>query len=179
MTAVPDTTAHTTRTFAVRAIDDHELRDAGELTLAAYLALEWPIIDPGYRDELADVDARAAEAAVLVAVDTEEGGGLLGSVTYVDGPANRYAEFTDEDAAGMRMLAVRPEAQGRRVGDALVAACIDRARRDGKAKLVLHTTTWMPAARRLYERLGFQRDEQRDWRPVPEVELLGYVFPIS
>jgi hypothetical protein len=32
----------------------------------------------------------------------------------------------------------------------------------------------MGAARRMYERLGFQRTEQLDWAPMPGVELIAY-----
>ena len=72
------------------------------------------------------------------------------------------------------MLAVAPEAQGRGVGEALVRACIDQARADGRERLLLHTTSWMPAAHRLYARLGFERDPARDWSPIPEVPLIAY-----
>jgi hypothetical protein len=32
----------------------------------------------------------------------------------------------------------------------------------------------MSGAHRLYERLGFVRDEAMDWEPVPGINLLGY-----
>ena len=32
----------------------------------------------------------------------------------------------------------------------------------------------MTAAQRLYERLGFTRLPERDWSPVPEIDLLVY-----
>jgi hypothetical protein len=32
----------------------------------------------------------------------------------------------------------------------------------------------MTAAHRLYERLGFMRAPERDWKPVPEVRLISY-----
>ncbi len=39
--------------------------------------------------------------------------------------------------------------------------------------------TSMTAARRIYERIGFVRDPERDWQPVPDIQLLGYVLPLS
>jgi GNAT superfamily N-acetyltransferase len=99
---------------------------------------------------------------------------LLGGVTYAVDHTSAYAEDTPADAAAFRMLAVSRAAQGKGTGKALVERCIAMARGDGKAALVLHTTPWMKTAHRLYEGLGFERDPSRDWRPVPDVPLLGY-----
>jgi len=153
--------------LTVRDIHPTEIVRLSEITLAAYEALD---IDVGsYRTALADVADRARNAEVLVAVD---GGRLLGGVTYVPDANNPSAEFDDADAAGMRMLAVDPAAQGRGVGAALVTACIRRAH--DRRRLVLHTTAAMTAAQQLYRRLGFERTPRRDRTPQPHVHLLGY-----
>ncbi len=34
----------------------------------------------------------------------------------------------------------------------------------------------MRAAHRIYERLGFTRDPERDWSPLPGVELLAFAL---
>jgi ribosomal protein S18 acetylase RimI-like enzyme len=65
------------------------------------------------------------------------------------------------------------------VGTALVLACMEEARRAGKARISLHTTLAMTGAQRLYERLGFQRAPERDWVPEPGVQLLGYVLELA
>ncbi len=140
--------------------------------LAAYRTLPGYHPEPEYEADLRDAAHRAEVAVVLVAVDAE--GGLHGAVTYVAGPDNEYAEWDDQDAAGFRMLAVAPAARGRGVGEALVRACIDRARSEGRGRLVLHSTPWMTAAHRLYGRLGFRRAPERDFTPVPAVSLLGF-----
>ena len=72
------------------------------------------------------------------------------------------------------MLAVRPSARGRGVGEALTRACIDRARADGRARIVLFTLPAMTTAHRLYERLGFERSPERDWEFAPGRRLLSY-----
>ncbi|HEY8544892.1 MAG TPA: GNAT family N-acetyltransferase, partial [Acidimicrobiales bacterium] len=105
--------------------------------------------------------------------------GVLGGVTYVPGPESSSAEFTDPDTAGIRMLAVSSDAQGRGVGAALVRACIDRARAAGKRRIALHSTERMTAAHRLYLRLGFVRDEATDWEPVPGLTLLGFRLDLA
>jgi ribosomal protein S18 acetylase RimI-like enzyme len=76
------------------------------------------------------------------------------------------------------MLVVDPAVRGRGVGDLLVGACLDRARAAGKRRMVLSTDPRMGAAHRLYERLGFTRLTERDWSPLPGVNLLAYVLEL-
>jgi len=49
--------------------------------------------------------------------------------------------------------------RGRGVGEALVRAAIEEARRQGAPELELTTGPWREAANRLYPRLGFRRRE--------------------
>lgn len=160
--------------LTVRPVRPAEHDRVAELTLAAYGRLG---VDVGsYQASLADVAGRAAEALVLVAV---RGRRLVGAVTYVPDRDNGYAEFDDADAAGIRMLAVHPDAQGRGVGAALVGACIARAVAAGRRRVVLHSTAEMAVAQRLYRRLGFRRAPELDWRPQPNVALRGYVLQVD
>lgn len=168
--------------MVVREILDDEAGVAGELVVAAYRALEDspPVDDAGYASELREVARRASEAVVLVAVD--EGApadhAVVGCVTYVPEEASPLAEDLRSGEAGLRMLAVSPSAQRRGVGRALVEACVDRARRDGKERLFLHSGTWMRGAHRLYESLGFRRVPERDWEPEPGIPLLAYALEL-
>jgi GNAT superfamily N-acetyltransferase len=155
--------------ITVRPARPAEYGDIGELTFAAYTTLGVDV--GGYATELRNAADRAERAQLLVAVDEDER--ILGAVTYVPG-LGPYAEFDDADAAGFRMLAVAPAARGRGVGAALVRACVQRARADRRARLVLHTTQWMTAAHRLYAREGFRRAPARDWEPEAGVLLMGY-----
>jgi ribosomal protein S18 acetylase RimI-like enzyme len=152
----------------IRIVRAHEHERLGAITVAAYRAINPPYADADldeYEAELRDIAGRAAGADVLVAVDGDgdaDGGAVLGGVTYVPGPSSPWAEFDEPDAAGIRMLAVAPEAQGRGVGEALTRACIDRAVAAGRVQVLLHSTDWMTTAHRIYERLGFQRDPSFD-----------------
>jgi len=158
----------------VRLVRPDEHAALGELTVAAYGRVDPSTLEGDYADELRDVAGRAAAAEVLVAVDQEAGGAVVGGVTYVPGPWSPAAEFGDPDAAGIRMLAVAADAQGRGVGEALTRACIDRARTAGRRFVVLHSTDRMTTAHRLYERLGFERDPSLDWEPEPGLWLRGF-----
>ena len=163
--------------------DDHDA--VGELTVAAYAGVEPATLETGYDDELRDVAARSAGVDILVAVDERSGrrtrdsgngaeGRILGAVTYVPGPDSPAAEFTDQDAAGIRMLAVAVDAQRRGVGEALTLACIERARAAGRRQVILHSTDNMTAAHQLYLRLGFERDTTLDWEGEPGLWLRGF-----
>lgn len=125
-----------------------------------------------YEGELRDVEGRVEGAEVLVAVDDHDR--ILGGVTFVPDHASPYAEFDAEHAAGIRMLAVHPEAQGQGVGAALAAECVGMARRLGRHEVILHSTATMRVAHRIYERMGFTRDPNLDWWPEPGTELFGF-----
>jgi ribosomal protein S18 acetylase RimI-like enzyme len=162
--------------ITVRPVLPAEFAALGELTVAAYRAVPGGSTSAGYEETLRDVAARAREAEVLVAVDAD--GTLVGGITYVPG-LGAYAEFTGDDEAGIRMLAVAPAAQGRGVGRRLMADCIERAAAAGKARIVLHTTASMTAAQGLYASLGFERTPGRDLVPSPRTHLLAYVLALT
>jgi ribosomal protein S18 acetylase RimI-like enzyme len=180
-------------TPAVRTFKNDDLDDVVALIIAAWGALDGipasiahEFVEPG--NVKRDVAQRARSSLLLVAqepagADTpDEGasnGDIIGIVNYTPGPDDPYAEFDDADAAGIRMLGVRPDAQGRGVGAALVHECVRRARAQRKQRIVLHTTPWMPTARRLYSKLGFRRAPERDFTPLEDVELLGYVMDLT
>jgi ribosomal protein S18 acetylase RimI-like enzyme len=161
-------------TFLIRPVRPDEYGPLGELTVAAFHTV-------GHRDtydiQLRDVARRAETSCVLVAVGPE--GELLGGVTYVRGPDDPYSENLAEGQAGMRMLAVDPGSQSRGVGRALTLACLERARLDGRRGFALHTGDWMPAAKHLYESLGFKRVQAADFSPVPGIELIGYALDLG
>lgn len=144
----------------VREADGDEFDRVGQLTVDAYLEIFGHDGLHGYEHELRDVTARASAGTVLVAVDEQER--LVGAVAYVPGPGTQMSEFADDDAAGIRMLAVDPARQHHGAGRCLVDACVALAREEGKRRVLLHSTDAMAIARALYERMGFRRDPERD-----------------
>jgi ribosomal protein S18 acetylase RimI-like enzyme len=101
---------------------------------------------------------------VLVAV-TEDGALAGGVVTF--GDMAQYGSggtaTAVRNASGIRLLGVDPAFRGQGVGRALTLACIELAREQGQAEVILHTTEAMRIAWGLYERLGFQRSEDLDF----------------
>uniref|UniRef100_UPI003C7DECDD GNAT family N-acetyltransferase n=1 Tax=unclassified Streptomyces TaxID=2593676 RepID=UPI003C7DECDD len=162
----------------IRPVRAEEYEALGEITAQAYLGdglLDFGTGDP-YLEQLRAVGRRAAEALVLAAVDA--GGELLGGVTYV-APGSPWADVAGPDEAEFRMLAVSGTARGRGAGEALVRACVDRARAaGGLSGIVLSTQSSMEAAHRIYRRLGFVRMPERDWSPLPGFTLLTFRLPL-
>jgi len=158
----------------IREVQSDEYARLGALTVLAYETLPGYVDDPDYMAELYDVRTRAEAPDVDVLVAVDDDGSVLGGVTLVTNPRSPFAEHEIDGAAAIRMLAVDPGIQGRGIGEALVRRCIDRSLALGCSAIVLHSTPWMTAAHRLYERLGFERDESRDYRPLPDVPLLGF-----
>ncbi len=156
--------------FTIREALPAEYDAIGELTVEAYRQVGEN--DETYYPELRDVADRAARVPVLVAVE-DATGTVLGAVTFVPGPGP-FHEGEFGDAASLRMLAVAQAARGRGVGQALVEACIERARASGRESLSLHTRPFMTAAHRLYERLGFERVRDQDWEFEPGEWLHAY-----
>lgn len=162
----------------VRPAEVHEYDRVAEIMLAAYGSVAGFRLEGAYAEELADVAGRADSTLQLVAVDADTGD-ILGAVTYLDDASSPYAQPMQKDEAALRMLAVDPVAQRRGVGAALVEACMDEARRRGRDHLVLHTTEWMTAGHRLYERLGFRRSPQRDAMVADRIHLQSYVLDLA
>ena len=149
-----------------------DLAAIGEVTVAAYADFTAGDADD-YVHRLRDAATRDREAELWVATpdDSEE---VLGTVTICP-PGSPWREIARDDREGeFRMLAVAPDARGAGIGAALLDLVIDHFRRAGSARVVMSTLPQMRAAHRIYERAGFVRDPDRDWAPVPGVDLLGY-----
>ena len=155
---------------AVRLVEPgDDLVAAGEIVRRAYFALPGYPRDPEYDVEIGDVTARVVDDDVALAVLD---GRVVGCLTYV-GPTSPHHEFDDAAAASFRFFGVDPSVQGAGVGEAMVDWCVARARKQGWARLRIHTLDSMPAAQRLYQRKGFVHDpaHDQDWDGI-----LGIAF---
>ncbi|MFL6227068.1 MAG: GNAT family N-acetyltransferase, partial [Actinomycetes bacterium] len=171
-----------------------EVRDAGRSELPEvrrvlldayqeYAEALPPAVFGRYLTDILDVEGRVGAGRVLVA---SHGGRVVGTVTfYADAGLEGFG--WPAGWAGLRALGVEPSARGAGVGQALVEACLERARAAGAAVLCLHTAEFMTAAVAIYERLGFRRDPAFDFdgtrrlgldgvRPVP---ILAYRLDLA
>lgn len=92
-------------------------------------------------------------------------GRVVGSV-LLGRPNDAYPE--------VRLLAVPPAERGRGIGQSLMDECKRRARAAGATHLSLHTTELMQTALRMYERMGFERTPETDFRPAPNFVVMGF-----
>ncbi len=153
----------------VRRIRPDEHAAAGDVCVAAYDPLLTGAEDD-YRERLHDVATRDAQAEVWVAALDDR---VVGVVTYCP-PGSPWREIGRDDEGEFRMLAVDPSAQGSGAGTALARLCEERAREHGAAGMALSSLATMAAAHRIYTRLGYTREPDRDWSPVPGVDLLAF-----
>lgn len=78
---------------------------------------------------------------------------IIGSIYLV--PHGNPNHIFPADWTYIRLLGVLPAYQGRGIGRMLTEACIAHARSIGAHTLALHTSEFQPAARHIYESMGF------------------------
>ena len=157
----------------IRRATEADYVRAGEVTVAAYADFTLGPTDP-YVARLRDAATRDREAELWVATDPVDDAEILGCVTICP-PGSPWRELAaGEDQGEFRMLAVAPRAQRRGVGLALAQFCLDHFRSAGCRAVVISSLRQMATAHRMYARLGFEREPERDWEPVPGVFLLAF-----
>lgn len=103
-------------------------------------------------------DAGFETLVARVVADFAESGRGDAWIAEVDGePAGCvFCVPEDERMARLRLLLVEPWARGLGIGGRLVEECVRYARRSGHEELVLWTNDVLVAARRIYQRAGFE-----------------------
>ena len=164
----------------IRLAGETDIEQAREVLRAAYSEYEasFPAANwAPYLADILDLEGRAHESELIVA---DIGGKVVGCVSYfppgskASYPTDAVSEHWPGDWSAFRLLAVDPSARGGGVGRELTFACIERARAQGAPAVGLHTTAPMSVARAMYERMGFERAPQYDFRPGPTVLVEAY-----
>jgi ribosomal protein S18 acetylase RimI-like enzyme len=125
------------------------------------------LLTEAYQPYAGEMPAEVYELYLASVLDTDEGRQLvavegdkvLGSARlYLPGDATARLP---PDWAWVRAVGVRPSARGTGVAQAIMDHCAANA--GAATTLVLHTMDFMPAAVRLYERLGYERAPEYDF----------------
>ena len=168
------------QSLSIRPAEDADFEAARAVLGAAYAQYESALPPANwapYLVDILDLEGRADESELVVA---ELDGELVGCVSYfppgakASYPSDSFSEHWPPEWSAVRLLAVDPRARGQGVGRKLTVACIERARDAGAPAVGLHTTAPMQIARAMYERMGFERAPQYDFRPGPEVLVEAY-----
>jgi predicted N-acetyltransferase YhbS len=166
----------------IRDALDAERTSISEVTLAAYQ--EYAALMPAerwqrYREDIVRTLAEVKPAEQIVAV---RHGAIVGAVllypaeTVFTVRANQSVTLTWPE---LRLLAVPPGLRDQGIGVALVRECIERARRSGAKALTLHTADMMKVAMAMYERMGFARAPELDFKPAPDLTIKGYRLDLT
>ena len=144
----------------IRRAEPSEFTEIGELCAATYAAAGIAGIDSTYARFLADPQGRAnAGGDIWAAIIDDE---VVGSVTMCPFGSSLTVVCRDGEMEP-RAIAVNDAHQRQSVGSDLVAASVKWAQeRQFKAIVVCVTESNTPA-HRLYARLGFTREPDRDW----------------
>jgi GNAT superfamily N-acetyltransferase len=105
-------------------------------------------------------DALFAEHPVVFATVADDGGTVLGMTIHF----RNYSTWTGRLGIYLEDFYVRPEARGRGIGRALLAALADEARAHGYARIDWSVLNWNESAIGFYESVG----------AVPMDEWTGY-----
>lgn len=163
--------------LVLRLVADGEHEAVDELVRVAY-AHDYGVRDHGGDDPFRHSAHRAERSEVWVALDGDR---LVGTVT-IGLTGSGLMEDRGEDELDFRLLAVSPDARGRGIGEALTRLVIDRARAQGRAAVFMKSGPQMIGAHRLYERIGFRRDPDRDGLirgEVKQFDLFAFVIDVD
>ena len=156
--------------MTIREAYPKEFEEIGQLMVNVYSLLEgFPSVEeqPNYYRSLANIGSftKKPETKLLVAISTENR--ILGAVLYF-GDMKHYGSggtaTKEVNASGIRLLAVDIDSRGLGVGKALTMACIERAKENNNSQVILHTTKAMLKAWALYEKVGFNRSPDLDFK---------------
>jgi GNAT superfamily N-acetyltransferase len=152
----------------VRVARPDEMDMVGELTFRSYVPLynqrkgftEAKFAASHYGRELRFPLERQKQPDVFAVAVLS--GKIVGAVDY-------HSHYQDGEP-GFAKLAVEPTVRASGIGQMLVQWCVQRARHQGHRMLLLHTTSAMHAAQRVYTRIGFVR------QPLEADKLLRPLF---
>jgi predicted N-acetyltransferase YhbS len=163
----------------IRPVRENELEAVSAVNRAAYTeyrAYLAPERIERYLTNAGDVWSRIDVSVLLVALLD---GKVVGSVTYFPPGPSAEAQHWPAGWAGLRLLAVDPAARGLGIGRKLMEAIIERARSEGAPAIGLHTTEMMAIARAMYERMGFVRVAELDFRGSGGGGAMAYRYDIT
>jgi GNAT superfamily N-acetyltransferase len=169
--------------YEIREARPSEYSQLGELMVEVYSQLDgFPKQDeiPEYYDSLRNVGEFTKSPKVKLIVAVSEKGIVDGGLVYF-GDMRYYGageeSTTSQIAGAFRLLAVNPKTRGQGIAKLLIEACVDQAKKEGFNQLLIHSTKYMMVAWKMYERLGFERFPEIDFKKSG-VEVFGFRYQL-
>jgi predicted transcriptional regulator YdeE/ribosomal protein S18 acetylase RimI-like enzyme len=165
--------------FLIRNAKPEEFESVGKLMIQVYSELDgFPkqSEQPDYYKMLANAGelTNKPETELLVAVSSDNK--IAGCVVYF-GDMKYYGSggiaTRELNASGFRLLAVDPLARGHGIGKLLTDECIKKATEKKQSQVIIHTTLAMQTAWKMYEKIGFKRSADLDFRQG-ELQVFGF-----
>jgi len=153
----------------IRNAKPTEFHEIGQLLVSVYSGLEgFPTVkeQPNYYKMLANIGEMTLKpgAELLVAISSDEK--IMGTVVYFN-DMKYYGSggiaINETNASGFRLLAVDDEYRGMGIGNLLIMECIHKAKEQHAQQVIIHSTTAMKTAWKMYEKIGFTRSEELDF----------------
>ncbi len=169
--------------FSVRDAREEEFETVGKLMVHAYSTLEGFLKveeHPNYYNTLANIGELTKKPATELLVAISESGHIGGAVVLFSDMVQYGSGGTatqEKNSAGFRFLAVDNAMRGTGVGKLLTNECINRAKQRGLKQVIIHTTMAMMNAWKMYEKIGFKRSEDLDFRQG-ELQVFGFRYTL-
>lgn len=167
--------------WTIRNAKPEEFDAIGKLMVQAYSTLEGFLkVDehPEYYKTLASIGALTNKPDTELIVAVSPSGDPEGAVVFFRDMAQYGSGGTatqEKNSAGFRFLAVGDAARGLGLGKLLTHECINRAKQIGRKQLIIHTTMAMLNAWKMYEKIGFKRSEDLDFKQG-ELQVFGFRY---
>jgi GNAT superfamily N-acetyltransferase len=151
----------------------------GKLMVDTYAQLDGfpkPSEQPKYYATLANIGEFASRQGSELLIAISPAGAIAGGVVYFKDMqfyGSGGIATQEKNAAGFRLLAVSPQARGKGTGRLLAETCINKAKTQGVAQLIIHTTQAMQTAWKMYEQMGFKRSTDLDFMQG-ELAVFGF-----
>lgn len=165
--------------YIIKEARTDEFAEVGQLMVEVYSQLEgFPKKkeQPNYYNTLANVGDFTLKPEVKLLVALSENDSIDGAVVYF-GDMQYYGSggiaTQEKNAAGFRLLAVSHRARGKGIGKLLSNYCIDLAKSQKQEQLIIHSTKAMLIAWNMYEKLGFKRSEDLDFKQA-DLQVYGF-----
>jgi len=165
--------------FTVRNAKESEFAELGKLMVQVYSQLDGfpkPNEQPAYYQMLANIGDQTKKPCTELLVAVSADNKLAGGVVYFSDMQYYGSGGTatqEKNASGFRLLAVDPAFRGQGIGKLLTMECIRKAESDKNRCVVIHTTKAMQTAWKMYENIGFKRNDDLDFMQG-ELPVFGF-----